>query len=89
MGKNRPRRPVFHRLVRTAAISIATAPPQVASEEAANNKTFIGFIALIIRCRIYTTLKDKAGTMVKKPNYFTVPAAIRELEKKRDVQAVG
>lgn len=54
---------------------------RVASEESANNKIFIGFIALIIRCRIYTSLKDKAGTMVKKPNYFTVPAAIRELEK--------
>ena len=56
---------------------------RVASEEAANNKIFIGFIALIIRCRIYNALKDKAGTMVKKPNYFTVPAAIRELEKLR------
>ena len=54
---------------------------RVASQEAADNKIFIGFIALIIRCRIYTALKDKAGTMVKKPNYFTVPAAIRELEK--------
>ena len=54
---------------------------RVASEEAANNKIFIGFIALIIRCRIYTALKDKASTMVKKPNYFTVPAAIRGLEK--------
>ncbi len=54
---------------------------RVASEEAANNKIFIGFIALIIRCRIYTALKDKASTMAKKPNYFTVPAAIRELEK--------
>ncbi len=54
---------------------------RVASEEAANNKIFIGFIALIIRCRIYTALKDKVSTMAKKPNYFTVPAAIRELEK--------
>lgn len=54
---------------------------RVASEEAANNKIFIGFLALIIRCRIYTALKDKVSTMVKKPNYFTVPAAIRELEK--------
>ncbi len=54
---------------------------RVASEEAANNKIFIGYIALIIRCRIYTALKDKVSTMAKKPNYFTVPAAIRELEK--------
>lgn len=54
---------------------------RVASEEAASNKIFIGFIALIIRCRIYTALKNKARELVKKPNYLTVPAAIRELEK--------
>lgn len=50
-------------------------------EEATSNKIFIGFIALIIRCRIYTALKNKAKELVKKPNYLTVPAAIRELEK--------
>ena len=54
---------------------------RVASEEAASNKIFIGFIALIIRCRLYTALKDKAKELTKKPNYLTVPAAIRELEK--------
>lgn len=54
---------------------------QVASEEAASNKIFIGFIALLIRCKLYTALKKKADEMVKKPNYLTVPAAIRELEK--------
>ena len=42
---------------------------------------FIGFIALIIRCKIYQILKNKAKEMVKKPNDLTVPAAIRELEK--------
>ncbi|MDF1618765.1 IS1634 family transposase [Petrocella sp. FN5] len=54
---------------------------RVASEEAASTKIFIGFIALIIRCKIYTALKNKAKELVKKPNYLTVPAAIRELEK--------
>ena len=54
---------------------------RVASEEAASNKIFIGFIALIIRCRMYKALKDKAKELTKKPNYLTVPAAIRELEK--------
>ena len=54
---------------------------RVASEEAASNKIFIGFLALIIRCRIYTALKEKAKGLAKKPNYLTVPAAIRELEK--------
>ncbi|WP_417029907.1 transposase [Blautia sp.] len=54
---------------------------RVASEEAASNKIFIGFLALIIRCRIYTALKEKANGLAKKPNYLIVPAAIRELEK--------
>jgi len=36
---------------------------------------------LIIRCKIYTALKNKAKELIKKPNYLTVPAAIRELEK--------
>lgn len=54
---------------------------RVASEEAASNKIFIGFIALIIRCKMYLALKAKAKELVKKPNYLTVPAAIRELEK--------
>ena len=38
-------------------------------------------LALIIRCRIYTALKEKTKELAKKPNYLTVPAAIRELEK--------
>ena len=54
---------------------------RVASDEAADNKIFIGFIALIIRCKIYSLLKNKAKEMTRKPNYLTVPAAIRELEK--------
>ena len=56
-------------------------PMSILPQDKDGQELFIGFIALIIRCRIYTALKDKAGTMVKKPNYFTVPAAIRELEK--------
>jgi transposase len=52
----------------------------VASEEAASTKIFIGFIALIIRCKIYTALKNKAKEMIKKPNYLS-SRAIRELEK--------
>ena len=38
---------------------------RVASEEAALNKIFIGFLALIIRCRIYTALKEKAEELAK------------------------
>ena len=42
---------------------------------------YIQFIALILRSRIYTALKEKSEKMQKKPNYLTVPAALKELEK--------
>ena len=74
-------RDVSEKLFRADKSYLGNGVLRVASQEAADNKIFIGFIALIIRCRIYTALKDKVSTMVKKPNYFTVPAAIRELEK--------
>ena len=54
---------------------------RVQSDEAAGAKIMIEFIALIVRCRIYTLLKDEMERLEKSPNYMTVPAAIRELEK--------
>ena len=54
---------------------------RVYSNEYADTKIFIGFVATIIRSRIYTLLKDEAARLNKKPNYMTVPAAIKELEK--------
>jgi len=44
-------------------------------------KIFIGFVATIIRNRIYTLLKDEEQRIEKKQNYMTVPDALRELEK--------
>ena len=38
---------------------------RVAPEEAASNKIFIGLLALIIRCRIYAALKEKAKELEK------------------------
>jgi len=49
--------------------------------ESTSAKIFVEFIALIIRCRMYTCLKEEAERLETKPNYMTVPAAIRELEK--------
>ena len=54
---------------------------RVYSNESVETKIFIGFVATIIRSRIYTLLKDESGRMDKKQNYMTVPAALRELEK--------
>ena len=53
---------------------------RVYSNESVDTKIFIGFVATIIRSRIYTLLKDEAARLDKKPNYMTVPAAIKELE---------
>lgn len=54
---------------------------RVYSNESFDTKIFIGFVATIIRSRIYTLLIDEAGRMDKKQNYMTVPAALKELEK--------
>ena len=51
------------------------------TEETTTSKIFIEFVALIIRNRMYNYLKDAMKEMAKKPNYMTVPAAIRELDK--------
>lgn len=54
---------------------------RVYSDESASAKIFIEFIALIVRCKIYTCLKDEMKKLDKRPNYMTVPAALKELEK--------
>ena len=41
----------------------------------------IKFIALIIRSKIYMTLMDEMIRIGSKPNFMTVPAAIKELNK--------
>ena len=54
---------------------------RVYSDESVETKIFIGFVATIIRSRMYTLLKDEMGRTERKQNYMTVPAAIKELEK--------
>ena len=54
---------------------------RVQSEEAVSAKIFIEFTALIVRNRIYNLLKETMLRLEKTPNFMTVPAAIRELEK--------
>ena len=54
---------------------------RVYSNESVAAKIFVEFVALIIRNKIYTSLKEGERTLSDKPNYMTVPAAIKELEK--------
>ena len=54
---------------------------RIGSDGSLSAKIFVEFVALIIRCRIYTLLKDEEKRTDTKANYMTVPAAIKELEK--------
>ena len=49
--------------------------------ESTEAKIFVEFVALIVRNRIYTKLKEELNRIDENPNYMTVPAALRELEK--------
>lgn len=54
---------------------------RVYTDESEEAKIFVEFIALIIRNKIYTCLKDETERNETKANYMTVPAALKELEK--------
>ena len=54
---------------------------RVYSEESARAKIFVEFVAMILRCKMYIKLKEEVKNLEKKPNYMTVPAALKELEK--------
>ena len=54
---------------------------RVYTDESVMSKIFVEFVALIIRGRIYTCLDDASNGAENRPNFMTVPAAIKELEK--------
>ena len=54
---------------------------RIYGDSAADSKIFIEFIALIIRNRIYSYLKDEMRKLDKRPDFMTVPATLKELEK--------
>lgn len=74
-------RDVSEKLFRSDKSYLGNKSMRVYSDASLFSKVFIQFIALILRSRIYTSLKDKCDKMLKKPNYMTVPAALKELEK--------
>lgn len=54
---------------------------RVYSDESVSAKIFVEFIALIIRSKMYSQLKDEMLRTDSKANFMTVPAALRELDK--------
>ncbi len=51
------------------------------SNENTRSKIFVEFVALIIRNRIFTLLREAVLNNNIKDNYMTVPAAVKELDK--------
>ncbi|WP_334104802.1 hypothetical protein [Muricomes intestini] len=54
---------------------------QVLTQQSMSTKIFIVFVALIVRNRMYNLLKEEMLKIETKANFFTIPAAIRELKK--------
>lgn len=74
-------RDMSEKLFRADKTFIGSKSNRTHSSESHSAKTFVEFIALIVRSRIYNLLKDTMLKIETSPNYMTVPAALRELEK--------
>ena len=51
------------------------------TDEKTDAKILIEFVALIVRSRIYTNIEKATLNISNKPNYATVPAVMKELDK--------
>ena len=74
-------RDISEKLFRADKTFLGGQSMRVQSDEALSSKVFIEFVALIVRNRIYNLLKETMLKLENSPNYLTVPAALRELEK--------
>ena len=74
-------RDISEKLFRADKSFLGSKSMRVQTVESLSSKVFIEFVALIVRNRIYNLLKENTLKMESRPNYMTVPAAIRELEK--------
>lgn len=74
-------RDVSEKLFRADKTFLGNRSSRVYSEESLDGKMLIAFVALIIRNRFYTKIKDATMNLDSVPNYMNVPAAIKELEK--------
>lgn len=74
-------RDVNEKLFRSDKTFLGSRSMRIQSNNALEAKLLIEFTALIIRNKIYNVLKEQMKLLSKKPNYLTVPAAIKELGK--------
>ena len=71
----------YHKGKKDQKLQLGERAMRVYQDEPLYTKIFIEFVALIVRNKIYTCLKDRMKATGKKANYMTVPAAIKELSK--------
>ena len=74
-------RDAYEKLFRGDKSYLGNKSMRVYTDESTDAKIFVEFIALIVRNRIYTRLKEERERMEGNPNYMTVPAALKELDK--------
>ena len=74
-------RDVSEKLFSTDKSFIGSKSMRVQTSQSLSAKIFVEFIALIVRNRIYNLLKETMLRLESKPNYMTVPTALKELEK--------
>ena len=74
-------RDVSEKLFRADKSFLGARSQRVYSNDAVQAKTFIEFVALIVRNRFYNLLKEQMCRLGTRRNTMTVPGAIRELEK--------
>ena len=74
-------RDVSEKLFKADKTFLGNRSMRVYTGDALDGKMLIAFVALIIRNRMYTKLKDEEEKLLSSPNFMNVPAAIRELEK--------
>lgn len=79
-------RDVSEKLFRTDKTFLGARSERVYSSDSTRAKIFVEFIALIIRNRIFTLLREAVLNKNIKDNFMTVPAAIKELEKIESVK---
>ncbi len=74
-------RDTTEKLFRSDKSFIGSQSMRIQTSAADSAKIFVEFVTLIVRNRIYNLLKDAMLRLESQPNYMTVPAALRELEK--------
>lgn len=74
-------RDVSEKLFRSDKTFLGGDAMRVQSDSSLMSKTFINFLALVVRNKMYRLIKDEVYETLNTANYMNVPKAIKELDK--------